>query len=377
MFANQFNTFDPTPMSFSSCSSGSSYQGNEPNTPGTWHSASSTPLSSPNRHISRSTSVKLEDGISYNNLGHESMNNFCAISPTQNVLTDFQSPPTTFSADIGMEYDLRNHFGPSHGSYESNQAVPGLDMGLDTPVSCASSMTDDFVIPPQTMFPENAFDYLQASLRYSRMDFNNQFAPALELDSTFAFDTSPQGFKEFSLYNNCNDPMSPESPRSYPIRHQISDPLPNSAILHRAQLARKSVRVNSGTRGARKRHHEEKSYSVEIRLEKASTKICTWDGCGRGFKRQEHLKRHERTHLNDECHPCEFCNTKFNRYDNLKAHTKLHTREPTKSSRTNYYSRAQVVLDAMNKRSKRQLASCIKEENSRQSSTIRTRVSEC
>ncbi|KIM96462.1 hypothetical protein OIDMADRAFT_87620, partial [Oidiodendron maius Zn] len=53
---------------------------------------------------------------------------------------------------------------------------------------------------------------------------------------------------------------------------------------------------------------------------------CEWPGCNGRFQRQEHLKRHEKTHMNAETYICRFCNRPFGRSDNLKSHTRLHTK---------------------------------------------------
>ncbi|KAH8599501.1 hypothetical protein B0O99DRAFT_466484, partial [Bisporella sp. PMI_857] len=53
---------------------------------------------------------------------------------------------------------------------------------------------------------------------------------------------------------------------------------------------------------------------------------CPWDGCNKRFQRQEHLKRHERTHSGTDYYPCPFCEKIFGRSDNKKSHVKLHTK---------------------------------------------------
>ncbi|PMD59446.1 uncharacterized protein K444DRAFT_510609, partial [Hyaloscypha bicolor E] len=52
---------------------------------------------------------------------------------------------------------------------------------------------------------------------------------------------------------------------------------------------------------------------------------CPFEGCTKRFVRQEHLKRHERTHTQEDSYPCQFCQRPFGRPDNLKSHIKLHT----------------------------------------------------
>ncbi|CAG8022891.1 unnamed protein product [Penicillium salamii] len=56
---------------------------------------------------------------------------------------------------------------------------------------------------------------------------------------------------------------------------------------------------------------------------------CTIIGCRRGFKRQDHLERHIKSHSKEKPHVCWVpgCHRAFARRDNLKAHcTKTHTR---------------------------------------------------
>ncbi|KAI7870246.1 hypothetical protein BDF14DRAFT_1682312, partial [Spinellus fusiger] len=54
---------------------------------------------------------------------------------------------------------------------------------------------------------------------------------------------------------------------------------------------------------------------------------CKVDGCGKVFKRSEHLKRHIRSiHTHEkpfEC-PYESCNKRFSRSDNLNQHIRIH-----------------------------------------------------
>ncbi|CAH7687384.1 hypothetical protein BY996DRAFT_4528606, partial [Phakopsora pachyrhizi] len=55
--------------------------------------------------------------------------------------------------------------------------------------------------------------------------------------------------------------------------------------------------------------------------------ICQAKGCGKCFKRREHLKRHVLSiHTNDKPFKCHWpeCNKTFSRHDNLNQHLKVH-----------------------------------------------------
>ncbi|KAK0630777.1 STE like transcription factor-domain-containing protein [Bombardia bombarda] len=53
---------------------------------------------------------------------------------------------------------------------------------------------------------------------------------------------------------------------------------------------------------------------------------CPIEGCGRLFKRLEHLKRHLRTHTQERPYICHFCSKAFSRSDNLAQHKRTHDR---------------------------------------------------
>jgi uncharacterized Zn-finger protein len=55
--------------------------------------------------------------------------------------------------------------------------------------------------------------------------------------------------------------------------------------------------------------------------------ICGIGACNARFKRQEHLRRHERTHTDERPFSCEVCGRKFSRTDNLRMHRKTHMKK--------------------------------------------------
>ncbi|KAM6493066.1 STE-12 alpha [Amanita muscaria] len=54
--------------------------------------------------------------------------------------------------------------------------------------------------------------------------------------------------------------------------------------------------------------------------------VCPLFSCGRMFKRQEHLKRHLRTHTMERPYACPRCKKRFSRSDNLNQHLRTHDR---------------------------------------------------
>lgn len=57
--------------------------------------------------------------------------------------------------------------------------------------------------------------------------------------------------------------------------------------------------------------------------------------CGKPFKRQEHLHRHEKTHSGRKDFSCQMCNKKFNRNDNCWEHYWTHVLRPGKKNGRN------------------------------------------
>lgn len=61
--------------------------------------------------------------------------------------------------------------------------------------------------------------------------------------------------------------------------------------------------------------------------------VCRAPGCRRRFKRQEHLKRHARTHTGERPFICPVhrCGKRFSRSDNLVQHLRIHMNQPANS----------------------------------------------
>ncbi|KAG9233816.1 hypothetical protein BJ875DRAFT_463215 [Amylocarpus encephaloides] len=169
-------------------------------------------------------------------------------------------------------------------------------------------------------------------------------------------------------YTECRSAsITPSKPAQ--MRLPLFEGLPSSVALHRVQSqpSPQSAVSSSATRLRQrqvKREDRVKKDQVcrilntcSIVVEKESTHQCLVEGCGKRFKRREHLKRHERTHANTESFICEFCRKIFNRSDNLKQHLKIHMNPKKKAARTDYYPEARLVFEAMSSKKRRNQSS--------------------
>jgi uncharacterized Zn-finger protein len=243
--------------------------------------------------------------------------------------------------------------------------VPPLVTDLNSPlsefgssqISDLGSSQDDFINPSETF-----------------LDVYNAHSPCtmakIDSSSPMSAYTMTGSSPARSTYMSYQDDMrscSTTPSRSSPLRQAICRPLEASAALHRVQAA-DALGLQLDRRGNAQLQIHQQQIKLErssrkritresaglpvpgLRVESRAMKKCQFKGCNGKFKRQEHLKRHERTHTGKDIFPCEFCPKTFNRSDNLKSHVKLHTDPDKKSSRTPYVPGARELYDQMSRK---------------------------
>jgi len=335
-----------------------------------WEPDIATPGSTPR---GSSGLVKSEDAFLstsfYNPDAYGAASGYCPMSAlTQDMMSDFQN------VAIGNGYlgngkssqnqtiidfqNLSSYIGPLGGISCNGlpSQTPSLDHDLSSPISGddSSPVSNNFVVPSQTFI--DGFD-LQSPMRPSTLNFELQYDSAeSEYTADFSMGSSSPGSMichggSMSYMNipPCNEIKSSSSSttptRPSTLRPPKLEQLQSPAGLHRAQSQHVTDKHAKGkmARIEKRRMKRELRESIlpnQLRVQMKPKKLCTWPGCNGKFQRQEHLKRHEKTHEGKEVFPCPFCKHIFNRTDNLKQHVYLHSQIGKKSSRTQYHPEA-------------------------------------
>ncbi|KAG8873245.1 hypothetical protein FRB97_006908 [Tulasnella sp. 331] len=109
--------------------------------------------------------------------------------------------------------------------------------------------------------------------------------------------------------DNAASPVSPRSGTTSPYGTR------STVALHKSPPAPPQSPVNAA--------------EVEAKIASSSRAyICQVEGCGKAFRRGEHLKRHVRSlHTHDKPERCTYpgCGKEFSRKDNMQQHLKIHT----------------------------------------------------
>lgn len=248
-------------------------------------------------------------------------------------------------------------FGPFPSNHGLPLQTPALETGLDFSPTTPVSM--DFVIPSQPTFINN-FDMQSPIPEVKVLQFQSpisDYNPYFPVD-----DPSTENMTCLMQYNDFKS-VSTNPSRTTACRASIGssiqyltpEPAMASAALQRIQSDSEAVRQTQRPMKRELTSSRLNRLAVpnNIRRQPTSYKKCLFNGCVKKFKRQEHLKRHERVHNPDPTRdtlPCEFCNKIFNRGDNLKSHILLHSYPKKSQTRTKYFSGALAVYNSLNKK---------------------------
>lgn len=229
-------------------------------------------------------------------------------------------------------------------SFQSHDGLPtyppSLVTDLLTPTSDMPSPRE-FVDPSQTFI---SVGYDMPQMHLSQLDTS----PTSNYSTgSFSMNHSPAGSRCFTPGYSIK--LEPTTPSRNPIPRPILEPLKTSRALRRVQ-------VEGHQRSIKRKMKREDSHSLppQIKVQKQARKQCAYPGCTSKFQRQEHLKRHEKTHRKDlDPFPCPFCTKVFSRTDNLKSHVKLHIPGDRKPSRTAVHPDAEAYYNEMHRKSRK------------------------
>jgi zinc finger protein BrlA len=302
-------------------------------------SSANTAYTPPPTHRESFDSGNLED-IPFIDYGSTSSISMPAMSneeltgiPNMLFQMDYNKIPTDQEM-FGLDPFVSAPYNPCHGLSLLPSKMPPLVSDLQSPISDLGSSQNDFVDPCQTFI--DAYDS-QSPACTMKMDSS----PMSEYAGS---GYSPAGSMYYMGFHDDVKSTSTTPSRSIPIRQRIREPLETSiALQHHTQS-----NFTNERRMNKKIRREGELLGGIIQYHERAKKECTFDGCGKKFKRQEHLKRHQTTHNpKGPPVPCEFCFRPFGRPDNLKAHILLHTTQK-KSSRTDYHPGAKLVYERLN-----------------------------
>jgi len=365
----------------------------------TWDSSTVyTPMSTPRR--GSPNSVKYENSVysvptpSSSPDRYAALNGFSAATTmTQNMVSLFHEPQSAFpgtpnststpnqvmsSFSYGpyLDQSMASSFHSSHGLPMSTPALIHDD--LYSPVSEMSSsapILENCVVPSQTTF--NAYGLQSPMHPVKSLHFNMDYdCASSDFETGFSVDESSPTSMRYLVPHHRSAHSTPSRSPSHHQRFSHShgnnslDDLRNDLKVENQSKKLRLVRKRS--KGG-SRPFETISNSIGINP-KASFP-CDWEGCSRKFARQEHLKRHQRTH-DDVKEKCEFCPKLFSisRKDNYKTHMRLHA-FPQKGNRTPFFPEALAVWMAMDdKPRKASTPSFVKTEKRSVQRMARTRL---
>ncbi|ESZ93461.1 hypothetical protein SBOR_6168 [Sclerotinia borealis F-4128] len=338
-----------------------------------------TPVRSSTHSTSYDETVKMENlsfqnqhGFPYRS-GNTNDNAFCAMSTMTQEM--FQESNMFFGVDDGKILNDANPTLTYNTSFQGYSPAAFGSFDSQCPSSDIPSLMDDLYSPTSTSESLGAMDFVdptQTTLINTFADF--QSSPIGPI-TPIKFGTPSSNFNTPRSYNNSHAAHSTPgylTPPNYqcfghdpisPIRYFGHDPITpiqqqQRRMCHDSPQSTSALqRIQAATPTKQTTRRKIKQESLPIKVESRASLLCPYDGCPGKFVRQEHLKRHKKTHdIKAKKYKCPFCEEKpksFGRTDNLKAHFKLHTQKVKKGARTKYHPDALKAYEAMSKKSRK------------------------
>ncbi|KAF2828152.1 hypothetical protein CC86DRAFT_393295 [Ophiobolus disseminans] len=242
--------------------------------------------------------------------------------------------------DQSMPPRMHDPFASHPSLLQVNMArYPGVDDPMSSlPSSCATS----FVSVPYTDFHDQMNDGTAShtnnepaqpfwSYQYAigNMMDPRTMAPFELLSGDYVHLNPADQDTDMGIYDDANVPLPP-SPQEVIVKHEGLEMSEDEKQIRRSiHVSRIGGKTIPGTKRWRNRGSGPPDTWHYCRMEE------DMKPCGKKFKREEHLRRNEKTHSGTKPFTYQICNRSFNRNDNFWEHYWTHVRRPGKKDGRN------------------------------------------